>query len=201
MCNTYKMSQQGKQQQSKQLRKEIIKLGLIDHFNEDVINEADDLFKLVRQYATEQLRGQLRGEKRRAVIFACIYYSGKMTSEYKTPYNLMNIFSLTISACRKGIKIVERAIDKDISTITTGDVIYDILVRNFIQSDKVDEVMKLYTKIYKKSSLLNNTLPKTLAAALVKVWSIRKGLSINLNNYVHEDTIKKVVEEIERVLK
>ena len=182
------------------LKKEITKLGLIDYFNEDLINEADNLFNLVRQ----SLSKCIRGEKRRAVIFACIYYSGKKVGEYKTPYNLMKTFSLTtpitISTCRKGMKIVESVFDV-IPTITIEDIIYDIIVRNFIQSNQVDEVMELYTKIRNKSSLLNNTLPKTLAAALIKVWSIRKGLSeINLNDYVHEVTIRKVVEEIERIL-
>ena len=183
------------------LRKDIIKLGLIDHFNEDLIDEANDLFNLVKQ----SLSITLRGERRRAVVFACIYYSGKMIGEYNTPYNLMETFSLTtpitISTCRKGIKIVESVIGI-IPAITTEDIICDIIVKNYSQIEQIDEVMKLYTEIENKSSLLNSTFPKTLAAALVKVWSTRKGLpEITLTDYASGSTIRKVVKEVERVLK
>ena len=69
-------------------------------FSLKIVDEANDLYNSVTEGKI------LRGDSRKSVIFACIYYTYKKTENFQIPDELISIFGLSRKKSLRGLKYV-----------------------------------------------------------------------------------------------
>ena len=172
-------------------------------FSETIINKANELYLQVT-------KGQIyRGNSRKAIIFACIFHSYKLSGNHQTPENLIKLFGLNRKNGLKGLKIVNVNIPKnsEIHTtyITPEHLINDIMNKFSANNEQKNEVISLYSKIKNRSSKLNRSRPQSVAASLTYYWICQKKIDISLKDFakkvnLSELTINKNAKEVASVL-
>jgi transcription initiation factor TFIIIB Brf1 subunit/transcription initiation factor TFIIB len=184
----------------KGIREDVKGLG----FPEPIINVAEDIFKTVTA-------GNIfRVDKRKAIIVACLMEAYKIEKqEISLEFILKRI---SVSNITVGTKIVETQIKKydtkrSRSTYTSPeDSIKDILSQWDSDITVVDEVISLFRKVEDKSSLLNRSRAKSVAAAVVYYYAIAtKRKNIVLKDFairvdLSDTTIQKLAKEISAIL-
>lgn len=185
---------------TKSIRDDVKDLGIPD----SVINEADSIFKTVTN------GGIYRSDKRRSIIANCVFEAYKILGERVSFESLLEKFNLSNATI--GMRLVETKIkeyDKERKRITHTspiDSIYDIL--NGWESDKetIEKIIELYKKIEDKSSMLNRSRAKSVAAAVVYYYAlVTKRKNIKLKEFskrvsLSESTITKNAKEISAIL-
>ena len=172
-------------------------------FSETIINKANQLYLQVT-------KGQIyRGNSRKAIIFACIFHSYKLSGNHQTPENLIKLFGLNRKNGLKGLKIVNVNTPKDseihTTYITPEHLINDIMDKFIATNEQKKEVIDLYLKIKNKSSKLNRSRPQSVAASLTYYWICKKNININLKDFakkvnLSELTINKNTKEVALIL-
>ena len=172
-------------------------------FSETIITKADELYN-------EVTKGQIyRGNSRKAIVFACIFHSYKISGKHQTPENLIKLFGLNRKNGLKGLKIVNVNAPKDsqihTTFITPVHLIHDIMDKFNASSKQKEEVIVLYDKIKNRSSKLNRSRPQSVAAALTYYWICYKKIDINLKEFARKVdlsdlTISKNTKEVALVL-
>lgn len=183
----------------KNIFRDVEKLG----FSNKIIDNANKLYQNITG-------GQIfRGNTRRSIVFACIFHSYKMENNPQTCESLMKTFGITKKNALKGLKYVNLNADKN-STIRTTyisveTIINEIMSRfNATEQDK-QSVLNIYTQIKNKSSLINRSRPQSVAAGIVRYYSIQKNKKISMNDFknivdLSELTINRISKEITRLL-
>ncbi|XP_048581386.1 transcription initiation factor IIB-like [Nematostella vectensis] len=159
---------------------------------------------------TQVTKGQIfRGDQRRAVVFACIYYAYKMSGKCQTPKTLMETFGLSKKSCLKGLKIFSINVPKDYllhgTSPTVVDHIRDVMDKFSASPAQKEEVVQLYYRSKNRSSKLNCARPQSFAAALTYYWIRLKGIYITLKNFSEragpsELTVGRGAREVATVL-
>ena len=190
---------QVRKNEDRNINKDVENMG----FSETIVTKANELY-------TQVTKGQIyRGNSRKAIVFACIFHSYKMSGKHQTPDNLVKLFGLTRKNGLKGLKIVNVNAPKDskihTTVITPVHLIQDIMSKFRASPIQKKEVIHLYTRIKNRSSKLNRSRPQSVAAALTYYWIRKKKLDINLKDFakkvdLSELTINKNAKEIELVL-
>ena len=172
-------------------------------FSETIISKADELYNQVT-------KGQIyRGNSRKAIVFACIFHSYKVSGKHQTPETLIKLFGLNRKNGLKGLKIVNVNAPKDsyihTSYITPEHLINDIMDKFKASTIQKEEVIILYNSIKNKSSKLNRSRPQSVASALTYYWICKKNINISLKDFakqvdLSELTINKNIKEVELVL-
>jgi transcription initiation factor TFIIIB Brf1 subunit/transcription initiation factor TFIIB len=172
-------------------------------FSETITNKANEIYIQVT-------KGQIyRGNSRKAIIFACIFHSYKISGNHQTPENLIKLFGLNRKNGLKGLKIVNVNAPKDsqihTTYITPEHLIKDIMSKFQATQTHINEVIELYSKIKNRSSKLNRSRPQSVAASLTYYWICKKKLNISLKEFakkvdLSELTINKNAKEVETVL-
>ena len=172
-------------------------------FSETIIAKADELYNQVT-------KGQIyRGNSRKAIVFACIFHSYKVSGKHQTPENLIKLFGLNRKNGLKGLKIVNVNAPKNsyihTSYITPEHLINDIMDKFKASILQKEEVIILYNSIKNKSSKLNRSRPQSVASALTYYWICKKNINISLKDFakqveLSELTINKNIKEVELVL-
>lgn len=179
--------------------KDVDKLG----FSEKIILYANSLYEEVTQ------KRIYRGNSRRGIIFACIFHAYKMNELPQSCESLIQVFKIERKVALKGLKYVNLNAAKNSlfrhHYISPEDLILEIMDKFYATSDQKQEVIQLYKNIENKSSLLNRSRPKSIAAGVVRYYILqnRKDVPISLFKSkvdLSELTINRIVKEIERIL-
>ena len=184
----------------KSIRDDVKGLG----FSEKVINEADSIFNIVTN-------GDIfRVDKRRSIIVACIFEAYKILGEKITLESILE--KLPTTNITIGMRLVETKIKKydverkRITYTSPVDSIIDILSGWDSSPETIEEVIKIYNQIEDKSSMLNRSRARSVAAAVVYYYALlTKRDNIKLKEFskrvdLSESTITKNAKEISAIL-
>lgn len=173
-------------------------------FPDPVINEADSIFKTVTE------GGIFREDKRKSIIVACLMEAYKILGESVSLESLLE--KIPINNITAGMKIVETKIKrydterKRVTHTSPVDSIRDILSTWDSDADTVEKIVKLYEMVEDKSSMLNRSRAKSVAAAIIYYYAIAtKRNNIKIREFskrvgLSESTIIKNAKEISAVL-
>lgn len=172
-------------------------------FSESIVTKANNLYSQVTE-------GKIyRGNSRKAIIFACIFYAYKISDKYQPPENLIKLFGLNLKCGHRGLKIVNVCAPKDsqihTASITSEHLIYSVMDKFKATDRQKNEVMNLYNATKNRSSRLNRARPQSVAAALTYYWICEKKMDISLKEFsakveLSQLTINKNVKEIRTIL-
>lgn len=174
-------------------------------FTDPIINEADSIFKTVTNGCI------FREDKRKSIIVACLMESYKILGERVSLESLLE--KIPINNVTAGMKIVETKIKrydidrKRVTHTSPIDSIRDILATWESDADTVENIVKLYEMVEDKSSMLNRSRAKSVAAAIIYYYAMAtKRTNIKIKEFskrvgLSESTIIKNAKEISAVLK
>lgn len=171
---------------------------------ENVVQEANKIYQHVVQTQI------FRGNTRKAIIFACVFYAYKKLNQPHSCDSLTKLFNLEKRDGLKGLKIVSlnannNYIDK-FNYITPEDIIKEIMKEFSANNKDIDNIIELYNKIKNKSSaILSRSRPQSIASGIIRYYIIKTGKEISMENFrekvnLSELTINKIVKEITRLL-
>lgn len=173
-------------------------------FPDPIITEADAIFKLVTE-------GNIYREgKRKSIIVACLMEAYKIQGDKVSLESI--IAKLPVSNVTAGMKIVETKIKKydvdrkRVTYTSPVDSIRDILNKWDSDESTISAVIKLYEMVDNKSSLLNRSRAKSVAAAVLYYYALAtKRSNIKLREFsglveLSESTITKLAKEISAIL-
>lgn len=172
-------------------------------FSDKIISEANKLYFQVTH-------GQIfRGNSRKAIVFACIFHSYKLSGKPQSHEKLIQAFNLNRKTGLKGLKHVNLYAPKN-STIRTTyitpiNLVEEIMDKFSATVDQKKEVVDLYNLIKNKSSRLNRSRPQSVASGLVYFWICKKQKDISLKQFtkkvlLSELTVNKISKEISDIL-
>ena len=190
---------QARKTTEKTIYKDVEKLG----FSNKIITDANQLYQ---QVTNKQI---FRGNTRRAIVFACIFHIYKLEDNPQTCESLMNVFGITKKNALKGLKFVNLNASKDSTIrstyITVETIINDIMNKFSASEQDKQSVLDIYHKIKNKSSIINRSRPQSVAAGIVRYYSIQKNKKISMTDFkqmveLSELTINRISKEVQRIL-
>lgn len=150
-----------------------------------------------------------RGNTRKCIIFACIFYAYKESGNPQSCDTLTTLFNLQRKDGLKGLKIVNLNSDNNTITkstyITPENIITEIMKKFSASQTDIDNVIQLHSRIHKKSELLNRARPQSVASGLIRYYILKHNKNISIENFtsivgISELTINRIVKEINKVL-
>lgn len=191
---------QSRKLDSRNIYKDVENMG----FNDKIVSSANEIY-------FEVTKGQIfRANSRRAIIFACIFHSLKLSGKPQSHDKLIHIFNLNRKTGLKGLKHVNLHAPKDskirTTYITPENLVEEIMDKFSATNEQKQEVIALYHQIKNKSSRLNRSRPQSVASAIVYYWICKQNKKITLKEFtkkvsLSELTINKIAKEISEVLK
>ncbi len=183
----------------KNIYKDVSNLNIPDN----IIQEANSIYQTVvkdRIY---------RGNTRKAIIFACIFYAYKNMNKPQTCDSLITLFNIQRKDGLKGLKLVNihsnNTIISKSNYITPQNIIADFMNNLSASKEDIDNVIELYSHIHKKSEIINRARPQSVASGLIRYYIIKHNKNISISDFVDivkisELTINRMVKEISRIL-
>ena len=172
-------------------------------FSQKIVSEANSLYFQVTQ-------GQIfRGNSRKAIVFACIFHSYKLSGKPQSHEKLIHVFNLNRKTGLKGLKHVNLHAPKKSSIRTTYitpiNLVEEIMDKFSATVEQKEEVKKLYELIKNKSSRLNRSRPQSVSSGLIYYWICNQKKDITLKQFtkkveLSELTVNKIAKEIADVL-
>lgn len=190
--------------------KDVENMGFSDKIIELANEIYSDVTKLDKEHTTDPDKYKIcRGNSRKALVFACIFHSYKLSGQPQSCESLITAFNLDRRAGLKGLKHVNLNVPKKspvrTTYITPGNLVYEIMDKFSATQQQKDEVMNLYLQITNKSSSLNRSRPQSVASGIVYYWILTTKKPITLKEFTEkvklsELTINKKTKEISKVL-
>tara|TARA_Y100000591_G_scaffold72454_1_gene60230 strand:- start:420 stop:1208 length:789 start_codon:yes stop_codon:yes gene_type:complete len=183
----------------KNIFKDVSNLNIPDN----VIQEANTIYQNV-------VKDQIyRGNTRKAIIFACIFYAYKNINRPQTCDSLIHLFNIDRREGLKGLKIVNlnsnnTTISKT-NYITPQNIITEFMNNLSASKEDIQNVINLYDRIHKKSEIINRARPQSVASGLIRYYIIKHNKNISIADFISivhisELTINRMVKEISRIL-
>ena len=170
---------------------------------ENIIQEANSIYQRV-------VKNRIyRGNTRKSIIFACIFYAYKNMNKPQTCDSLINIFNIQRKDGLKGLKIVSTNCDNNCITksnyITPQNIISEFMTNLQASPQDIQSVVILYDKIHKKSEIINRARPQSVASGLIRYYILKNNKNISITDFVDivkisELTVNRMVKEISRIL-
>ena len=172
-------------------------------FNDKILDAANKIYMQVTG-------GKIhRGKSRKAIIFACVFYTFKELQMQKSCDSLIGVFNLDKKTGLKGIKYVNLHISKDHIAnnvhITPANLVEEIMTKFDATDEQKLEVSDLYKQVRNKSSKINRARPKSVAAGLIYYWISINKKNISLKEFIKtvnlsELTVIRLSKEIEEII-
>jgi transcription initiation factor TFIIIB Brf1 subunit/transcription initiation factor TFIIB len=171
-------------------------------FSDKVVTRANELYQ-------EVSKGSIfRGNCRKAIIFAVIFYAYKSFGQPQTHEKLIKLFKLDRKTGLKGLKHVTLNSTSPLlrgGHITAKHLIRDTMSKFSATEDQILEVQRLHAAIKNRSSNLNRARPNSIACGLIYFWIDSCDVNISLREFasktnLSEITISKIAKEIESVV-
>ena len=174
-------------------------------YSDSIINAADSLFKIVT-------RGDIfRVDKRNSIIVSCVLEAHKMLGIRMSLETILKQIPVTnITVGMKAVETRIKSYDVDRTRVTYSspiDSIRDILSKWESDEKTIDEVIELFEKIDDKSSLINRSRAKSVAAGVIYYYSLsthRKNITLkdfSVTVGLSPATITKLSREISAIMK
>jgi transcription initiation factor TFIIIB Brf1 subunit/transcription initiation factor TFIIB len=189
---------------SKNIYKDIEKF----NFNESIVSNANALYNRVTAGKTK------RGDRRKAIILACVFFSHKMANINVTYDKLLQMFDIKRKIGNDGLTHVTLNVPKDISKNFSTEpqclIMLDEIMDKFsVPAEQRVQVKDIYHRIFKKSSssYLNRCRVHSLASSILYYWIVHySNITMSVTAYseivkLKELTINKICKEIELTLK
>ena len=170
---------------------------------DNIIQEANTIYQSV-------VKNQIfRGNTRKAIIFACIFYAYKNMNCPQTCDSLISLFNIERREGLKGLKIVNLNSNNTTITksnyITPQNIIEEFMNNLSASKEDTENVVKLYSLIHKKSEIINRARPQSVASGLIRYYILKHNKNISISDFVSivkisELTINRMVKEISRIL-
>lgn len=186
--------------EDKNIFKDVSNLDIPDN----IIQEANNIYQHVVQ------NNIYRGNTRKSIIFACIFYAYKNMEKPQTCDSLINLFNIQRKDGLKGLKLVTmNCKDKEIITknnyITPQNIITEFMNNLSASKQDIQNVLELYIKIHKKSEVINRARPQSVASGVIRYYILKHNKNISIEDFVNivkisELTINRMVKEISRIL-
>ena len=156
----------------------------------------------------------LKGNHRRSVICACVFYAYKLTGNDQ-PYNdIIKLVHIKKTDGSKGIKFFKMNSFHlpEVQTLTIKEL-PEVLIKSLVEkicvdvtNNIVEEITRLYHKVYNRSSLLNNCRTHSFISGLVFFWICLRKIDMKVGNFASVAelspwTIIKITKEISSILK
>lgn len=172
-------------------------------FSEKTISVADEIYNKVAN-------GKIfRGDFRKAIIFACIFYTYKKIGKPISFNKLRTCFNVNRSMILKGMKKVNNVVAKmdDICDkyITPVEIINEIMDSMSATKSQKNRVIDLYEKIKNRSPVINRSRPQSIASGVIYNFIQNEGKNISIKDFtkrvkLSELTILKISKEIDKLL-
>jgi len=173
-------------------------------FSDKIANMANDIY-------TQVTKGKIyRGNSRKAIVFACIFHSYKISGKPQSCDSLRKSFNLERKTVLKGLKHVNLNAPKNSAVrtkyITPVELVEEIMDKFGMTKDQKMDVVDMYAKIRNKSSKLNRSRPQSVASSLIYYYlSVTPTLNVNIKEFIKkvelsELTVNNISKEISRVL-
>ena len=149
-----------------------------------------------------------RGNRRKAIIFACVFHTYKIQNNPQSCESLIKIFRLDRKTALSGLKYVNSNANKnsEIRTkyITPENLIVEIMKKFDSEQQSIDDIIEIYNDIKNRSSILNRSRPQSVATGLVRYYILLKNKNISMSDFrskteLSDLTINKMVREICRI--
>jgi transcription initiation factor TFIIIB Brf1 subunit/transcription initiation factor TFIIB len=174
------------------------------NFSQNIVAKANALYMQVTQGKPGKSAQIFRGNKRKGIIFACIFHAHKLADQTKSYDSLIKRFGLDKANALGGLKFVSLNAPKNspirATYITPTDLIAEIMEQFGASKEQHQEVIALY-KSLPKPEKLNRHRPLSVAAAMVYHWIKEKNKPITLADFAQkvelsELTINKIAKEV-----
>lgn len=186
--------------EEKTIQKEIEKCSI----SAKIIEKANEIYESVTNNRI------YRGNTRKGIIFACVYYAYHLTENPQSCDQLIQIFDINQKTALKGLKFVKLNLPMGSNIINivtdTKQLIREIMSQFNATTCQTEEVLKMYALIENKSSLLNRSRPQSVASGLVRFYILKRNPNFS-NDYfkqkikLSELTLSRIVKEIEKIYK
>lgn len=148
-------------------------------FSESIVASANKIYVDVTKQKI------FRGNSRKAIISACIFFAFMRSNCFQSHQKLIGIFNLTQKAGLKGLKFVMYSIkskDKKTVHITPVYLIVEIMDMFSCSSEQKQEVIEIYNSV-QKIKKLNRSRPQSISAGVIYYWIKLKDKKISLKNF------------------
>lgn len=170
-------------------------------FSEHIIASANKIYIDVTKQKI------FRGNSRKAIISACIFYAFIQSDCFQSHQKLVSIFNLTQKAGLKGLKFVMYSIrskDKKIIHITPIHLITEIMDMFQTSIEQKQEVIDIHEKV-QKIKKLNKSRPQSISAGIIYYWIKLKDKKISLKHFSEKVnlsslTIVNIAKQIATIL-
>lgn len=170
----------------------------------------DSIVSMANNYYLQVTDGKIhRGESRKGIVFACIYYAYKNSGNPRSCGALSEIFKIQRKTGLKGLKYFCLNIGKEVvqkkAQITPANLVSEIMDKFSVTEDQKAEVIRLYEIIKNKSSKINRSRPQSVASGLTYYWICTNKKQISLKEFVEEIglselTVSRIAKEIAGII-
>jgi transcription initiation factor TFIIIB Brf1 subunit/transcription initiation factor TFIIB len=161
-----------------------------------------------------------RGQSRKAVIFSCVFIAYKQMNQPQSIERLQTVFKINKKTVSKGIKIVGLALQKQDNKmfLNVDDIIPEMLSKFQSSTEVQEKVKQLYYMIQNRSSTINRSRPRSVAAALIyyfmkasnkqfsdkifcstvqlsklTIQKLHQEIAACIQSQIHEDTMRTII--------
>lgn len=179
------------------------------HKDVENMSFSDKIISIANEIYIKSTKGDIhRGRSRKGIIFACIFSAYKICGNPQSHESLINLFGISKKKSLEGLKYVNLNVPKGVLKnyyISPVNLIEEIMGKFSATSSQKKEVIQLYNKVKNKSSQLNRSKPKSVAAGLVYFWIQETNRDISLKTFrekvmLSELTIGKMSKEISTII-
>jgi transcription initiation factor TFIIIB Brf1 subunit/transcription initiation factor TFIIB len=161
----------------------------------EVVDRANDTYSLVTEESI------LRGNSRKGLIFACIYYAYEELGQRKSPDEMKSIFGINKKTLSGGMKMYNLKIKHKAVYTSPLDFIAKIMLKFDSSEQHIQFVTKLFYKIKNQTNFMNRSNPDSIAAALCYFFFKHIKYPISLNEFskrvgLSDITVHKISKRI-----
>jgi transcription initiation factor TFIIIB Brf1 subunit/transcription initiation factor TFIIB len=165
----------------------------------DVIEIANTNYTLITEESI------LRGNSRKGLIVACIFYAYEDLGQRKSQDEIKKYFNINKKILSNGMKMFNLKIKRTPIYTTPLDFIPKIMSKFNLSEKHIQFVTKLFNKICKKSAFINRSNPDSIAAGLSYFVLKHINFPISLTEFskrvgLSDITIHKISKKIKDII-
>lgn len=174
------------------------------------LNIPDNIIKDANRLYQHVVKNRIyRGNTRKSIIFACIFYAYKEAGSPQSSDTLTTLFNIQRKDGLKGLKIVnlnaDNSVIKKSTYITPENIITEIMKKFSAKQTDIDIVIDLHKRIHKKSEILNRARPQSVASGIIRYYILKYNKNIPMEDFIStvgisELTINRIVREINKII-
>lgn len=166
----------------------------------EIVDRANDTYAQVTEESI------LRGNSRKGLIFACIYYAYEETGQRKSPEEMKTFFNINKKMLSGGMKMYNLKIKHKAVYTSPLDFISKIMNKFDSSEQHTQFVTKLFYKIKNQTNFMNRSNPDSIAAALCYFFFKHIKYPISLNDFskrvgLSDITVHKISKKIGELVK